>query len=165
MKVSSDDVFSLMIFKIDDISYAINVNYVVMVLETPEIIKIPDMPEYIAGYIQTNNLFSPIIKGKLNTNLSTFEFSHYPHILILYSDWNKPISHIGIMVSDFSDVTTINKNEVKAFPSLGNIYKPFFIEGVIEINKRLILLINNIFILTDAEKVMIKNIFDNIVKN
>jgi len=165
MGIISNDAVTILIFRIDDINYAINIDYVVMVMEAKEIIKIPNMPDYIGGFIQTNDLAFPIINGKLNINLSTNKFFKNSNILVLRSDWNEPISYIGIMVVDFSDVLTINKNEIKDFPSLGKIYKPLFIEGVIEKDKKLILLLNHLNILTGEEKVEIRKIFNDILRN
>ena len=132
-------------FQLDQETFAVNVNYVLHILEMEDLTVIPLMPSYMKGILDWRGEALPIIDLKMKLDLAPVETTSDTCIIVLEVNG----SHLGMLVDKIREVIEIKAEEIKPFPKLGN-YE--FIEGTY-LQDNEFLDDENFIMLCDIEKV------------
>lgn len=133
---------SFLTFKLNDETFAANVEKVLNILELTKITKIPKAPEYMVGVINLRGTVLPVVDTKVRFDIGKTEFTNNTCILVMNIDINENKVHIGALVDSVQEVIEIETNRVEPPPSIGDKYKSDFIEGMVRHNDEFIMLLD-----------------------
>ncbi len=122
--------------------FAINVKYVLKVLEATSFTKVPQGPSFLKGVINFNGSVLPVVDTYFKFGLPAKEDFKKPLILVLNLNVEGKNTNLGFVVDDSNDVFEVNNADIKPYPAFGSKYNVDYIEGVIERKGLFILILN-----------------------
>ncbi|MBN1162441.1 purine-binding chemotaxis protein CheW [Patescibacteria group bacterium] len=117
MAAQSNDVrkplLSLVLFKIDNDEYAVNVHEVLEVIKSPEIINIPNSPQYVSGFLNLRGNVLSVIDLEKKFGLTRTYDSDKPRMVIIVDGVEFPF---GVMVDEVSEVIRVTDDAMQKPP-------------------------------------------------
>lgn len=130
--------FQLLIFRIGDELYGINLEIISEIIRYRNAALIPNTPHYVHGLITLRGHMVPVINSHLRLNLPMPKASTKRRIIIV--ELNNEF--MGLTVDEASNVVNINKNLIKAPPPTLTDIELELINGVYDHKDKLIILLN-----------------------
>ncbi|OGF61470.1 MAG: hypothetical protein A2Y62_12260, partial [Candidatus Fischerbacteria bacterium RBG_13_37_8] len=137
-KAIPSEALQLLIFRIGNELYAINLEFVSEIIRHRSAANIPNTPHYVHGLITLRGHMVPIINSHLRLNIPLSEPSPKNRIVIVEID----NQYMGFSVDEAYNVIMVNKNQIKPPPPTLTEIEMELIAGVYEISKKLIILLN-----------------------
>jgi Chemotaxis signal transduction protein len=123
--------------------FAISVLKVLEVLQKQTITNVPNAPEYILGIINFRGEVVPVFDTRLRFGREARSANESFVIIVLDLENTDGTSmRIGAVVDSVSDVITFSEDDIKPLPPMDNKFDTSFINGVVKLNERFILLLN-----------------------
>lgn len=144
----------VVVFKIDNEEFAVNIIQVERILGYTEPTKIPESPEFIRGVITYQNEILPIMDLKKKFNLSNTELKDNPKIVVVKNGDKK----VGLIVDLVFEVIDVDDSMIEEAPSIVKGISNKYISGMIKLNDRIIILIDTEKILTNDEMSKIQSL-------
>ncbi len=143
-----NDVLQLVTFTLGDEEYAIDILKVQEINRMKEITRIPNSPDYVDGVINLRGKVIPVINLRKRFGLPVVEENQQSRIVIMeiFS------IIIGIIVDSVSEVLRISSSFVKPTPPLSTNVSSEFIKGIVDIDNRLIILLDMDKLFDESEK-------------
>ncbi len=142
----------LVIFKINDIDYAINIKNIIQIIRLLPISPLPNAPFFVKGVINLRGKVIPVVDLRERFHSKNRQNTKKTRIMIA-SLQNK---EIGLIVDSVKDVIGISKNQIEPpLPVINNL-KLEFIEGIAKIKKQIIIIVNIFNLLSSTEKSVLK---------
>jgi purine-binding chemotaxis protein CheW len=129
-------------FHLNNELFGIHLLKVMEVLEKQVITEIPNSPADIIGIINFRGDVVPVFDTSLRLNLKPWDQRKSFVIAVLDLVNHGEPFRIGAIVDSVSDVFTINENDIKPVPPMGNKLKAELIRGVVRKDNQFILLID-----------------------
>ncbi len=129
-------------FKLGNEIFASHVSNILKILEMQEITKVPKSPDYMKGVINLRGNVLPVVDARLKFGITPLPYTEKTCILVLSIIIDKEIVEVGAIVDSVMDVIEFQKENIKPSPSLGSKYKSDFIEGIMKINEKFIMVLN-----------------------
>ncbi len=127
-------------FKIGKEQFAISVYRVLEIIQFEHLTKIPNSSDYIPGVMNFRGAIVPIINMHKRFSLSD---THEGKIVIVVDvQENDQNVLMGLLVDDVSDVIEFDYKSIRAVPDMGINYNPEFLEGIVEINKEFVIVLD-----------------------
>ncbi len=136
-------------FKIKDEEFAFEIMKIVEVIKIKEITEVPTAPSFMEGIINLRGKIIPIIDLRKRFNLETKEKTKKNRIIIIEYQKNQLA---GVIVDEVQKVLNIKKEEILPPPSTLVSAGGKYIEAIIKIEDRIIVLLNIEKIFTEEEK-------------
>jgi len=136
-------------FKIKDEEFAFEIMKIVEVIKIKEITEVPTAPSFMEGIINLRGKIIPIIDLRKRFNLETKEKTKENRIIIIEYQKNQLA---GVIVDEVQKVLNIKKEEILPPPSTLVSAGGKYIEAIIKIEDRIIVLLNIEKIFTEEEK-------------
>jgi len=137
---------SFLSFMLGNELFALNVKYVLEVLENQRITRVPKTPDYIRGVINFRGEILPVIHTHIKFNMKyTFDEEKAVIIVLDFQLFDRKVL-LGIMADMVRDVLEIPDNQVLSVPELGSSYNTDFLTGMWKTAQGFIMIL-------DAEKV------------
>ncbi|AHH08540.1 chemotaxis protein CheW [Borrelia anserina] len=139
-----------LLFSLDEL-YAIEIKYVVEVLEYTKISKIPRTPDYMAGIINNRGKIVPIIdirkqfgmeKRKVSDNEIKKRDVNVSNIIILTLECEGDELNLGILVDYVNEVLELNSSNIDDAPKIGTGFNSRFISGIGKDDNKFIIILN-----------------------
>jgi len=147
---------SYLSFSINKETFAINVSYVLEVLETEEIIKPPNTVEYIDGIIEFREQFATAINTHKRFNFKDINEKHV--FIVLEIPFNGKNILIAAKADRVKGVIDVNVKTISPVPDMGSSKNDFF-TGLIREGDNHIMIIDPLKVFTENElRGMAKNI-------
>ncbi|AHH04845.1 Chemotaxis protein CheW [Borrelia miyamotoi] len=158
-----DKLSQYLLFSLDEL-YAIEIKFVVEVLEYTKISKIPRTPDYMAGIINNRGKIVPIIdirkqfgmeERKVNDDeMKKNKGVNISNIIILTLIHEGDELNLGILVDYVNEVLELNPSDIDDAPKLGTGFNSRFISGIGKNNNRFIIILNieNLFDIKDLSR-------------
>ncbi|ASQ29326.1 chemotaxis protein CheW [Borrelia miyamotoi] len=158
-----DKLSQYLLFSLDEL-YAIEIKFVVEVLEYTKISKIPRTPDYMAGIINNRGKIVPIIdirrqfgmeERKVNDEeMKKNKGVNISNIIILTLIHEGDELNLGILVDYVNEVLELNPSDIDDAPKLGTRFNSRFISGIGKNNNRFIIILNieNLFDIKDLSR-------------
>lgn len=143
-------------FLIDEY-FAINVSYVVEVLEYTNVTKIPRTPAYMAGVINNRGSVVPIINLRAKFGLELVDATQDTCIIILEVTHEDEKLNVGVLVDSVQEVIDLDGDQIEPPPKIGIKLDTEFIQGIGKVDEKFVILLNIEKILTTEELVIIKD--------
>lgn len=104
--------------------------------------KIPNSPSYIKGVINMRGVIVPIVDLRLKFNIGEASYHDTTVVIVLTFQADESSRTIGFVVDAVSDVLNVEATEIKNSPSFGGSVQPQYVEGLINVGKNVVTLLN-----------------------
>ncbi len=138
-------------FHLNNEEYGVDILKVNEIREWTPITTLPETPSYIKGVINLRGNIVPIIDLRERFSFEFIEYGPTTVVIVLNINHNGTIIVMGIVVDAVSDTHTINQSEIKVSPSCAGSINSKYLYGLVEINEKLVLLLNIDKLLTDDQ--------------
>lgn len=128
----------VIVFKLNDKDYCISAEFVTAIEKMTHITRVPNTLKFIKGVINLRGVIIPIIDLKRRFDIGDTEYTDKTRIIIVSY---KELS-VGMIVDEASDVLDIPEDALEPCPTVAGSVEEEFIEGVANLNKRLLILLD-----------------------
>ncbi len=141
------ETIQIVTFKIQDEYYGVEVASIHEIIGMTDITILPNRLNFMMGVINLRGVVVPVIDLRIKFNFSKKEYDR--QTVILVGEINDNI--IGVIVDSVSDVISITEDNIQVQRSFSSSIKNDYIEGIIRIDEKLIILLEIDKILSDEE--------------
>jgi len=134
-------------FTLEDEVYGINVMQVQEVLREIEVAPVPGAPHYVTGIINLRGNVVSVIDARTRFGLPQRESTPLTRIIVIEAQQQI----IGILVDSVAEVVDIEMSEIETAPNVGNEETARYIDGVLSLDEKLLILVDLNKLLTEAE--------------
>ncbi len=99
---------------------------------------IPNTPSYMKGVVNLRGLIVPIIDLRIKLELETIAYDQFTVVIILSIRGRI----VGVVVDSVSDVVALAAEEIKEAPQLGAAIKIDYIDGLVTIDERMLIIVD-----------------------
>jgi len=138
----------LVIFELGSENFGIDIASVEGIVKLQEITKIPQAPSYMEGITNHRGSVLPVIDLHKRFGITGVDRTNETRIVVA----NVGSMKIGMIVSAVSEVLTIDDSVIEPPPPMVSNVNSEFIVGVAKIDKRLVILLDLVKVLTAEEK-------------
>ena len=125
-------------FRLSDQDYGIAISKVQEIREWTKVTPLPSSPAYIRGMLNLRGAIVPVIDLRLRFGLDALECDSVAVIIVV----NVGSRLAGILVDTVSDVVSIDHSQRRALPEFEGHANRRFIDGLAQIDDRLMVLLN-----------------------
>lgn len=136
------EVVQYLTFMMDEEEYGIEILSVQEIRGWEPMTSIPNTPSYVNGVLNLRGTVVPVIDLRLRFTLDQVEYSELTVVVIVKVDIGSQEKIMGIVVDAVSDVYNLNKVEVSKAPDIGEAANREFIEGLINVEDKMVLLLD-----------------------
>lgn len=149
----------LVIFKLGNEEYGVDIMQVKEIIRTTTITKIPQVPTFVEGIISLRGEILPIIDMREKFGLPKAERTRQTRILVISLD----NITIGGIVDEVTEVLRIPNDAITPPPPVIKGINTEYLQGVGQINGRIIILLDMSKILSSNEVVQIEELKEEIM--
>jgi purine-binding chemotaxis protein CheW len=128
-------------FKIGKEHFAISVYKVLEIIQFEQITQIPNSSDFVRGVINFRGGIVPVIDMHKRFGIAKPENETRMVIVVDMKNMDKNVT-MGLLVDRVVNVIEFNYRSIRAVPDLGIRYNPEFLEGFVEINGQVIMIMN-----------------------
>lgn len=136
-------------FQIEDEEYAFFVDQVNSIERMMPITRVPHTAEFIMGVINLRGVVLPIIDLRIRLGLEKAAYDKQTRIIIVQTDEME----VGLIVDAANDVISISDDDIEDAPNAFDTEKEDYIDGVLKLDGRLLVLLNLQKILMDPKEI------------
>ncbi|PYG89770.1 purine-binding chemotaxis protein CheW [Ruminiclostridium sufflavum DSM 19573] len=125
----------LVLFKVNDEVFAININSVNIIEKITDIYKVPDTPVYIEGLINLRGKVHTVFNVRKKFGYPQIEFDESTRIIILNHE-----SVVGLLVDEVCEIISVEDTGIKPAPELISGLSGKFFSGIAEKDGKIILI-------------------------
>ncbi len=140
------------IFNLGNEEYGVDIMKVKEISEFKESTKVPNAPYFVDGIINLRGEIIPIVNLKKRFNIDNNDVDSDTRIIVI----NLNERNVGFVVDEASQVLRINDNDIDPAPEIIAGIERQYITGVGKVDEKIIILLDLEKILTDEEKIKLK---------
>jgi purine-binding chemotaxis protein CheW len=133
---------SFLSFKLGEEEFAAHVGKVLNILEMMSITAVPKAPDYMKGVINLRGTVLPVVDTRIKFGMEPTVNTPNTCIIVLEVKIDEETIHLGALVDSVQAVIELDNNQILPPPTIGSKYKSEFIEGVVSIDNRFIMILN-----------------------
>lgn len=134
----NSSIIQLVCFKLGDEEYALDIMNVQEVIHLVEIMKVPQMPNFVHGVINVRGDIMPVFDLRVKFNLHVKEFTQKARIIVVMLDGEK----ISFIVDEILETLRIESGSIDPAPAVKMKIKRECIKGIGELIDRMIILLD-----------------------
>jgi len=142
MNEANHQISSYLTFKLGEETFASHVNNVVKILEMQKITEVPKAPDFMKGVINLRGSVLPVIDARIKFGFKPLPYSEKTCILVLSIQVENELTEVGAIVDAVLDVLEYPAAEILPPPNLGSRYKTDFVDGVMKLKEKFIMILN-----------------------
>ncbi|OCA89615.1 chemotaxis protein CheW [Bacillus sp. FJAT-27986] len=127
----------VIVFELVNKEYAIPVEYVMSIEKVSTITRVPGVEPFVMGVINLKGTITPIIDLRMRFGLEQKEYDESSRIIII--SFNE--FEVGLIVDSARDVLEFPADLIEPQPKVIGMQEIDFINGVVKVDKRLLILI------------------------
>ena len=162
MEEKEEKINSYLSFKLVDEEFASHVNSVLNILEMKKITQIPKAPNYMKGVINLRGTALPIIDTRLKFGMTETKYTDKTCIIVLEVKVDNKIILAGSIVDEVISVLEVNEKDIQPPPNIGSKYRSEFIQGMVKINDKFIMILDMDKVFTVDEVFVLKDVISNV---
>ena len=139
--VSTGDDNQYLTFFMADEEYGVDILCVQEIRGWEAATPIPNAPSNIKGVINLRGTIVPLVDLRQCFNLETIEYTAVTVVIVLKVETAKGSRIMGIVVDAVSDVYNLAVNDMKPAPDLGDSVDTSYIRGLVNVNDRMVILL------------------------
>jgi purine-binding chemotaxis protein CheW len=128
----------IVIFKVDEEMFGINIDQVKEIIAPLEIFKIPNAPSFVQGLINLRGKIYTILNLRKKFNLAAKESDEHTKIVILNSD----SLAVGFIIDVVNEIIWIDDKNIETAPETIKAMNKKYITGVAKIDQKAVLLLD-----------------------
>lgn len=164
-EVQDDKISSYLTFNLGSELFASHVNFVLKILEMQHITEVPKSPPYMKGVINLRGNVVPVIDARIKFGIKAAEYTPRTVILVLSLIIDGDKVEVGAIVDAVKDVVEYNSHNIMPTPGLGSKYKADFIEGVMKIDDKFVMVLNMNSVFSNDEIIDLQEKSEQLKKN
>ncbi|HKM92645.1 MAG TPA: chemotaxis protein CheW [Prolixibacteraceae bacterium] len=129
-------------FSLDKENFALSVDHVEKILEYQSVTEVPKAPEYMLGVFNLRGEVIPLVDTRIKFGMIKSEITSSTCVLVITINNEGETLKLGAMVDSVKEVIKYNTNDIQKLPTVGKQSKTEFLNGVLKINDKFILLLN-----------------------
>lgn len=138
----SDAFNTYLTFSLGNEHFAINVEHVEKILEFQPVTEVPKAPDYMLGVFNLRGEVVPLVDTRIKFGMPKSEVTNSTCILVITIDNDGDKLKLGAMVDSVNEVINYSDNDLISLPTVGKQNKAEFLNGVLKVNDKFILLVN-----------------------
>jgi len=131
--------------------YGVSVDWILQIIDLPDITMIPKTPEFVKGVINLRGKIIPVIDLRLKFRLPPQEYHARTSIVVINMKSENGELYIGIIIDNVHEVLDIEARDIEKAPTFGSGIETQFILGMAKVKQRVVTLLNIGKILSDEE--------------
>lgn len=140
------------VFALAEGNLAFNVGYALEVIRRRPVKQVPEMPEYIEGFVKMRDDLLPVINMRRRLGVPDFEKQVNGRLLILRSS----IGKLALAVDDVLGIETVSREMIRRPPVVFKGIKKKYIEGLYPRTDDMCIILDIEKILSSDEKILIQ---------
>ena len=145
------DTEQILTFSLNDEEYGVNILMVNEIREWSNITTIPGIANYVKGVLHLRGNIVPIIDLREKFGLDPIPYGPTTVVILLNIVNSDTQSVIGIVVDSVSDTHAVNHKDIREKPSVGGFIDVAYIQGLVEVDERLVLLLDVNKLLSESQ--------------
>ncbi|MBL4762588.1 MAG: purine-binding chemotaxis protein CheW [Gammaproteobacteria bacterium] len=130
-------------FILGDEYYGIDILKVREIRGWERVREMHDTPAFVKGVLNIRGTMVSVIDLRIRFRLDTAEYSPTTVVIVLNVNHGETESDMGVVVDSVSDVLTVASADVKAAPELGSKINTEYIQGIVNHEDRMIMLLES----------------------
>jgi len=149
----------LVVFQLSTEEYGVPIIQVEEIIRISEITRIPNMPNFIEGVINLRGRIIPIVDLRKRFRLEEKERDERSRIIIgriAGAGEKQEEQSVGLIVDSVAEVLWVSKEMIEPIPLTISYIDTQYLDGVVKLESRLIILLELSKVLTELEKETLK---------
>jgi len=130
------------IFKLENETFALNINKVKEIVQIAEITRVPNVPDYIEGMMNMRGHVYAVVGLRNKFHYSSEKLNNNARIMLI----NSGNTIVGVVVDEIVEIRNVEDKDLEKTPEIISKVKAEFIKGVIKNTE-------NVTIILDIDKV------------
>ncbi|MEQ1621033.1 MAG: chemotaxis protein CheW [Methylococcales bacterium] len=129
-------------FALGNEEYGVDILRVQEIRSWEPVSRIPNVPSYEKGVVNLRGAIVPIIDLRERFNFSRVEYTPLTVVVVLQAGNGNKTRIMGVVVDSVSDVINVDKTEIQNAPDFGTKVSNEFINGLVSVNERMVMLLD-----------------------
>lgn len=129
-------------FTLGNEEYGVDILSVQEIRGWESVSRIPNVPSYEKGVVNLRGSIVPIIDLREKLHIKFTDYTQLTVVVVLQTTDDNKTRTMGVVVDSVSDVITINNTEVQNAPDFGAKASNEFVNGLISVDERMVILLN-----------------------
>ena len=139
---NSEDMDQFLTFIMADEEYGVDILCVQEIRGWENATPLPNSPAHIKGVINLRGTIVPIVDLRKCFGMDSIEYTAITVVIVLKVKSEAGDRVMGIVVDAVSDVYTLSNQDMRSAPDLGNSINTEFIRGLVNVNGKMVILLN-----------------------
>jgi len=148
-------------FQVGGEPFAISILVIKEIIEYGSLTAVPLMPDFIRGVLNLRGQVLPVIDLAARFGREQADIERRTCIVIVEMDNDGEKQDVGIVVDSVSEVMDIPASAIRPAPAFGAKIRIDFIQGMVEVDSRFIIILNVDRVLSLDEMTMLASIDEN----
>ena len=135
--ITTDAEEQLVVFKLGDESYGVNIEAVNTIIRLPDITAVPNAPDYVKGVINLRGLIVPVISLRTRFELGEAVSTKATRIVVVENDGTQ----VGMVVDAVTETMSLPRAQIEPLSPLVQSTDAWYLRGVGKLSDRLIILL------------------------
>jgi purine-binding chemotaxis protein CheW len=153
MTVSDADE-QLVVFKLGEESYGVNIEAVNTIIRLPDITAVPHAPDYVKGVINLRGLIVPVISLRTRFGLPESAATKATRVVVVENEGMQ----VGMIVDAVSETMSLPQASIEPLSPLVQSVDAWYLRGVGKVEDRLIILLSLDKVLSLQEAAALQNL-------
>jgi purine-binding chemotaxis protein CheW len=136
--------------------FAVHVNKVTELMEMLPVTGVPRAPEYMRGVINLRGAVVPVIDTRVKFSLPSAADTIDTCIIVLQVEVDQEVLKIGAIVDSVAEVIEVTPEAIQPLPTMGNKERTRFIQGVIKLDTKFIMILDVDKVFSNEEYIDLK---------
>ncbi len=141
--------------------FAINILVIKEIIEYGQLTNVPLMPEFIRGVLNLRGQVLPVIDLAARFGRAPAEIARRTCIVIIEMDNDGEKQDVGVVVDSVSEVMDLPESAIQPSPAFGAKIRADFIQGMVEIDGRFIIILDVDRVLSLDEMALLASLEEN----
>lgn len=129
-------------FALGNEEYGVDILRVQEIRSWEPVSRIPNVPRYEKGVVNLRGAIVPIIDLRERFNFSRVEYTPLTVVVVLQAGDGNKTRIMGVVVDSVSDVINVDRTEIQNAPDFGTKVSNEFINGLVSVNERMVMLLD-----------------------
>ncbi|MBC5635983.1 chemotaxis protein CheW [Ornithinibacillus sp. BX22] len=144
----------VIVFQLKDEEFAVSVQQIGSIERIQTITRVPNTAHFVKGVINLRGVVTPIVDLRSRIGIEEAEYTESTRIIIV----NLEDMEVGLIVDAANDVIDISTETIEPAPEVIGAVNADYIEGVVKLENRLLILLDLRKVLTNEEINELKNV-------